>query len=163
MAAKVTPGGCRDRVVHVPLTKRHLMRHVRNRLPTHLYDTTDSASDGTAVYTLSDPREIRVTRYVGQTRAPRRRFMQHVATARLWIPDETPWWIQSPRLRPLYEWIRVLHRDEHRLPVMVVTEWIAGDRDARAAERELILRCLRERLPLLFCEARLPGDQLQLL
>ena len=79
--------------------------------------------------------------------------MQHVGIARLWVPDELPWWIVEERLRPLYEWIRALYRDERRLPVMVVTAWHGGRADATVAERELIQDCLRRRMPLLNIES----------
>ena len=91
-------------------------------------------------------------RYVGQTRAPRSRYLQHVGAAKLWLPDELPWWIKSPRQRPLYHWIRDLYRDESRLPVMVVVGWTQA-RHALAEEREHIENCLRQGLPLLNREA----------
>ena len=40
-----------------------------------LYDDSSTQPGGLAIYTLSDPRDIRDVRYVGQTRAPRRRFL----------------------------------------------------------------------------------------
>jgi hypothetical protein len=114
------------------------MRHVRHRLPELLLDES-GGGEGVALYTLSDPRDVRFVRYVGQTRAPRRRLLQHIQAARLWLPDEVPWWFGTPKLRPLYEWIRELHRDEYRLPVMLVTGWVESLPAARIAERELIL------------------------
>ena len=83
----------------------------------HIYDEVGGLEGATAVYTLADPRDTRCPRYVGQTRDVRRRFMQHVHTARLWLPDDVPWWVRSPKHRPLYEWIRALYRDGGRLPV----------------------------------------------
>jgi hypothetical protein len=43
----------------------------------------------------------------------RRRFLQHLNTARLWMPDAVPWWVVTPSLRPLYTWIRELHPSNH--------------------------------------------------
>ena len=146
-----------------PLTKTELARRIRAAAASHIVDSTGGAASSAAIYTLADPRDLTAVRYVGQTRAPRRRFAQHLATARLWMPDEIPWWIASPRLRPLYEWIRELHRDDHRLPVMVIAEWVARASDARSAERTLIERCRREGSALLNVEAERAGPQLPLL
>jgi hypothetical protein len=147
-----------------PLTKTELGRRIRAAVVSHVVDATDrDATGGTAIYTLADPRNLAVPRYVGQTRAPRRRFAQHLATARLWMPDEIPWWISSPRLRPLYEWIRELHREDFRLPVMVIAEWVERPSDARSAERALIERCLRDGSALLNVEAERAGPQIPLL
>ena len=70
--------------------------------------------------------------------------------------------VWSPRLRPLYEWIRELHRDNFRLPVMVVAEWVERSSDARSAERALIERCLRRGSALLNVEAERAGPQIPL-
>ena len=122
---------------------------------------------GTAIYTLSDPRDTRCARYVGQTRHPRRRFAQHVRMARLELPDgadgETLWWVRSPKYRPLYAWIRELHRDGGRLPFLWVEEWLEPGVDARAAERAAIMRLLARGAALLNVEARHLGAQLPLL
>jgi hypothetical protein len=136
---------------------------VRRRLPAHVLDKTALAAVGTAIYTLSDPRDLKAPRYVGQTRAPRRRFLQHVSVARLWLPDERPWWIAQERLRPLYEWIRDLYADERRLPVMVVTAWLERPGDATIAERELIQQYLRQRPPLLNLATATAEPQIRLL
>ncbi len=125
-----------------------LQSELRRRLRLHLYDESGVASAGTAIYSLADPREVRASRYIGQTTHPRRRLMQHVRTARLWLPDEMPWWVEAPRLRPLYGWIRELHQREGRLPVMIVHAWVEA-RHAQLAERERILACLERQLPLL--------------
>ncbi len=146
-----------------PLSQSELGRFVRSRLQAHLYDDTGVGATGIAIYTLSDPRDLRASRYVGQTRSPRRRFLQHVGTARLSMPDELPWWIVEERQRPLYEWIRALYRDERRLPVLVVSAWHGGRADATAAERELIQDCLRRRMPLLNVESAVLRPQLRLL
>jgi hypothetical protein len=116
----------------------------------------------TAIYALADPRDLRAVRYVGQTRSPARRYLQHITTARLWLPDETPWWIESAKLRPLYAWLRELYRDDGRLPAMIVEQWVDTAR-ARAAERSRIADCLVRRLPLLNFEAQKLGRQGQLL
>ena len=143
-------------------TKPEIARYVRARVPAHLYDEAREAAGNTAIYTLSDPRDVVAVRYVGQTLAPRRRFLQHLGAARLWLPDETPWWIRSPKYRPLYTWIRNLYKDEARLPVMVVRVRV-DERRARAAERSLISKCLIGRCALLNVEAETDGPQLSLL
>ena len=94
---------------------------------------------------------------------PRRRFAQHVRTARLWLPDELPWWLRSPKHRPLYEWIRALYRDDARLPFMWVAEWVEPGGDPRVAERAAIVRLLAEGAALLNFEACTRGPQLPLL
>jgi hypothetical protein len=127
-------------------------------LNAQLYDDSGVAAGEVAIYSLSDPRDLREIRYVGQSRAPRRRLRQHLSTARLWLPEQTPWWVRSPRLRPLYEWIRALHRDGERLPVMVIHAWVEA-REARTAEREHICACLERQLPLLNAEGERPRRQ----
>ena len=126
------------------------VRHaeLRQRLHLLLFDESGVNPAGTAIYSLADPREARVSRYIGQTAQPPRRLMQHLRTARLWLPDETPWWITAPRLRPLYHWIRDLYSQEGRLPVMVVHAWVEAQ-DAQRAERKHIRVCLERQLPLL--------------
>jgi hypothetical protein len=133
-------------------------RHVREQL----YHEIAMSAHGIAIYTLSDPRSIRDVRYVGQTSSPARRFLQHLNTAKLWLPDDVPWWVKSPKLRPLYTWIRELYTDEHRLPVMVVSAWVDSVKEARIAERAQIVECLRERLRLLNIEGEILGRQIPL-
>jgi hypothetical protein len=145
------------------LSKSELTRHIRRQLGSHIHDDSGASGEGTAIYWLSDPRDIQHVRYVGQTRGPRRRFLQHLSTARLWLPDEKPWWVQSPKLRPLYEWIRELHRDDLRLPVMVISAWVETTTQARVAERTRILECLEQRLSLLNFESELLGRQIPLI
>jgi hypothetical protein len=140
-----------------------LMRFVRARLASQVYDDAPCAAQGTAIYTLSDPRDLRAVRYVGQTRAPRRRFLQHVRTARLWLPAELPWWVVEERYRPLYEWIRALFRDEQRLPVMIVTAWHDVPADATVAERAAIQDWIRRDTALLNVGCAAPTPQLRLL
>ena len=135
------------------LTQVQVSRLIRARLDHLLVDDAATPPHDAAIYTLSDPRDLRCVRYVGQTRSPRRRLRQHLNEARLWLPDELPWWVKDPQLRPLYDWIRELFRDGLRLPVMVVTEWTPL-REARAAERHRILGALTEGWPLLNVEAR---------
>jgi hypothetical protein len=129
----------------------------------HLYDDSGAVPRGTAIYCLSDPRDVREVRYVGQTNVPRRRFLQHLNTAKLWLPDEMPWWVKSPRMRPLYGWIRELYRDGRRLPVMVVSAWVETVSDARVAERSRIYECLEKRLQLLNVESEILGRQIPLI
>ena len=143
--------------------KAQLQRHIRLRLPSLLFDESRASPAGTAIYTLADPRDAREMRYVGQTASPHRRFLQHLSTARLWLPDELPWWVESPRLRPLYMWIRALYREDGRLPVMIVSRWLQTTRDARLAERSRIFECLEQRRPLLNVETQLLGPQIPLL
>jgi hypothetical protein len=133
--------------------------HIRSRLNDLVVDNSDTQATEVAIYTLSDPRDIRQARYVGQTSDPHRRYLQHINQARLWLPDETPWWIKTPKLRPLYEWLRELYRDEHRLPIMLIVAW-TDKYDALRAERRHIHTCLSARLPLLNREgeALIPGD-----
>lgn len=129
---------------------------LRWRLRLHLFDESGAAPQGTAIYSLADPRAVRVSRYIGQTAQPRRRLLQHVRIARLWLPDEKPWWVRAPRLQPLYGWIRELYQQEGRLPMMVVHDWVEAQQ-AHAAERARILACLEQRLPLLnvaICQMR---------
>jgi hypothetical protein len=128
-----------------------------------LYDESGVPPEGLAIYTLSDPRDIREVRYVGQTGAPRRRFLQHLNQAQLWLPDECPWWVKVPKLRPLYTWVRALYRDEGRFPVMVVMAWAATLAEARAAERARIFECLSKRLPLLNVETEILQGRIPLL
>jgi hypothetical protein len=108
---------------------------------------------------LSDPRDIRAVRYIGQTRAPGKRFSQHIHIARLWLPDDLPWWVKSPQLRPLYSWIRELYADERRLPVMLVSAWAPSAKAARLAERSRIIECLRDGHELFNVERELLGRQ----
>jgi hypothetical protein len=139
-------------------TQAQLARRVRCELAALLYDESAAGPGGVAIYTLTDPRELRTVRYVGQTLAPRRRLLQHIRTARLWLPDERPWWVRSPRLRPLYEWIRTLFRDDGRLPVMIVCAWVAPEA-ARVSERAHICACLAAEQPLLNFEGELRRRQ----
>ena len=136
-----------------------MRRHIR----AELYDDSGDSARGIAIYTLSDPRSIRDVRYVGQTQSPARRFAQHLNTARLWLPDEVPWWVKSPQLRPLYAWIRELYADERRMPVMVVTAWAGSIGEARVLERARIMECLESRFEILNVEREILGKQGQLI
>jgi hypothetical protein len=128
-------------------------RLVRTAAWSHVHDACGGASGSAAIYTLADPRDVRCPRYVGQTRDPRRRFAQHVRAARLWLPDALPWWVRAPRQRPLYEWLRALHRDGGRLPFLLVEEWIDVGGDPLAAERAAIIDLCSRGAPLLNVEA----------
>jgi hypothetical protein len=145
-----------------PLSKAQLARHIRKHVASQLYDESVQDPEGTAIYELADPREIRRVRYVGQTSGPSRRFLQHLTAARLWLPEERPWWVKSPKLLPLYTWIRELYRDEFRLPTMVITRWAATSTEARLAERHRIYECLAKQLPLLNIESQTLGQQIPL-
>ena len=132
--------------------KSRVARLIRCGLASHIVDDSGTEPADVAIYTLSDPRDVRHVRYVGQTRDPRKRFSQHMNTARLWLPGELPWWVPRPQLRPLYHWIRSLYRDESRLPMMLVVAWTDA-RQARTAERIHICEHLGRQLPLLNYEA----------
>lgn len=147
----------------MPLDRPQIARYIRSHVVAQLYDESGSPPQGTAIYTLSDPRELRRVRYVGQTKAPRRRFLQHLNTARVWLLAETPWWIKNPRLRPLSEWIRQLYLEEMRLPTMVICDWVETTAAARLAERARICACLEDQLQLLNVEGERSGSQIQLL
>lgn len=142
--------------------RKRMAASIRSRSAMHIIDRSGSAAGAAAIYTLCDPRDADLVRYVGQTASPRRRFLQHVAEARLWQPAEVPWWIKREALRPLYGWIRALYQDECRLPLMSVVAWTDA-RGARQAEREHICEHLCRRLPLLNCEAEHFRYQLRLL
>jgi hypothetical protein len=145
------------------LTKAQLAQHIRGHIGAQTYDESGAIPVGIAIYSLSDPRDIREVRYVGQTALPRRRFLQHLNAARLWLPDERPWWVKSPKLRPLYHWVRELYGDERRLPTMVISAWAPTIAQARLAERARIYDCLARRLPLLNAETEIIGGQIALL
>lgn len=145
------------------LNAAQLRQLFRLHTQTEIYDDSSTQPGGLAIYTLSDPRDIRDVRYVGQTRAPRRRFLQHLNHAQLWLSDELPWWVKQPKLRPLYAWVRELYRDQYRLPVMVITAWAATLREARAAERARISAYLANQLPLLNVETEILRGRIPLL
>jgi hypothetical protein len=145
------------------LPEGQLTQRCRAHVKRELFDDSNLAPVGTAIYALADPRDLRLTRYIGQTSSPRRRFLQHLRTARLWMPDDIPWWVQQPKLRPLYEWLRDLHRDDGRLPTMVIHSWVETPRAARLAERARIYESLANRLPLLNVEREFLGGQMPLL
>ena len=145
------------------LTKAELTRRVRRHAMHEIYDESGCGPLMFAVYSLVDPRELRQIRYIGQTSSPRRRLLQHLNAARLWLPEQRPWWIAQPKLRPLYDWIRGLHFRENRLPTMIVHEWTTGVANARVAERALIYASLARHLPLLNVEGEILGGHWPLL
>jgi hypothetical protein len=151
---------CGSRVGSSPA---QLRRRFRAHAEAHLYDESGVPPEGLAIYTLSDPRDIRDVRYVGQTSSPRRRFLQHLNQAQFGLPDERPWWVKQPKLRPLHTWVRELYRDECRLPVMVVTAWAATLAEARATERARILEYLALRRTLLNMETEILRGRVPLL
>jgi hypothetical protein len=144
-------------------TRAELGRRFRSHVDAQICDDSGCPARGSAIYSLSDPRDLRQLRYVGQSSAPRRRFLQHLNNAMLWMPDELPWWVKSPKLRPLSAWIRTLYQDELRLPVMVISTWVETAAEARRAERARIYECLVSRLPLLNVETEILGRQIPLL
>jgi hypothetical protein len=142
------------------LTRAQLSRSVRCRIRAHVIDESYCTPEGVAIYSLADPRDVRNVRYVGQSSAPRRRLLQHLNGARLWMPDELPWWIAAPALKPLHDWLRDLYRDEARLPIMVVSAWVVPDQ-ALIAERARIRECLDSGLPLLNVQICAPAARLR--
>ncbi|HEY6454295.1 MAG TPA: hypothetical protein VIY90_03330 [Steroidobacteraceae bacterium] len=145
------------------LTKAQLAAQLRKHVTRELYDDSGLVAGGTAIYSLADPRDLRLTRYIGQTCAPQRRFLQHLSTARLWLPAQAPWWVKQPRLRPLYQWLRDLYAREQRLPTMIIHAWVETRRGARVAERARIVAALANDLPLLNIERELLSRQMPLL
>jgi hypothetical protein len=145
------------------LDRAQIARYIRSHVASQLYDESGLPPLGTAIYTLSDPRDLRRVRYVGQSKAPKRRFLQHLNTARVWLLADTPWWVKNPKLRPLSQWIRNLYLDEMRLPTMVICDWVESTAEARLAERARIYACLQDQLQLLNIESELSGSQIQLL
>jgi hypothetical protein len=144
------------------LTRNQLAHGLRQHVARELIDDSRLTPIGTAIYSLADPRDLRLTRYIGQTSSPRRRFLQHLNCARLWLPAERPWWIPQPKLRPLYDWLRELHAQDGRLPTMLIHDWVSSPRAARLAERTRIYAALAERLPLLNVERETLGLQMPL-
>jgi hypothetical protein len=125
-----------------------ISRSIRRRSAAHILDAAGSEPSEAAIYALTDPRDLEQVRYIGQTRSPPSRYRQHLNEARLWLPDEVPWWIKSPRLRPLYGWIRQLYADEQRMPIMMIVAWTES-RLARQEEGRHIREYLRHQKPLL--------------
>jgi hypothetical protein len=146
----------------VTLSKAQVAIQIRRELAAHVIDDAALSPAPYSIYTLSDPRTLREVRYVGQTATPARRYRQHLHTARLWLPDTTPWWIASPRLRPLYTWLRALHRDGYRLPVMLLVARAETEREALRMEREFICEHLARGSALLNVEYATLGQQLAL-
>jgi hypothetical protein len=128
-----------------------ISRSIRQRSAAHLLDMSGTEPNEAAIYALADPRDLELVRYIGQTRAPSSRYLQHMNEARLWLPDELPWWVKSPRLRPLYGWIRELYADEQRMPIMMIVGWTEA-RLARQEEGRHIREYLRHQKPLLNSE-----------
>jgi hypothetical protein len=145
------------------LTKAELTRRVRRHAMHEIYDESGCGPLMFAVYSLVDPRELRQIRYIGQTSSPRRRLLQHLNAARLWLPEQRPWWLAQPKLRPLYDWIRGLHFRENRLPTMIVHEWTMTTAAARLAERARIFHSLQEGTPIYNVEREILGGQSLLL
>lgn len=137
-----------------------LTQRIRDCRRHNIVDQTGVARGEVAIYTLSDPRDAREVRYVGQTRNPESRLTQHLNAARLWLPDELPWWIRQPELRPLYTWIRELHADGGRLPVMFVVGWTSASL-ARRDEQRFIREFVAAGLPLLNHEAAGLGQRMR--
>lgn len=130
-----------------------LARRLRGPLNAQVCDASAGEREGIALYTLSDPRDVRAVRYVGQTGAPLRRYRQHVRAACLWLSAAAPWWMRAPHLMPLHGWIRALHADEGRLPCMLVRQWVPTLAEALALEQSLIATHRAAGCLLLNCEA----------
>src|SRR5271154_5929464 len=69
----------------IGISPAQLRRRFRAHATAQLYDESGVPDEGFAIYALSDPRDIRNVSYVGQTRSPRRRFLQHLNHAQLWV------------------------------------------------------------------------------
>jgi hypothetical protein len=143
-------------------TKAQLARRIRAHVGVELYDDSGMSPARVAIYSLADPRDLRHVRYVGQTTRPRQRFCQHLHVARLWLPEDRPWWVKTPHLRPLYGWIRELYRDDLRLPTMLISAWLDSPSEARLAERARIHECLAARMALWNVETEILGRQMPL-
>lgn len=126
---------------------------LRRHLGVLICDTSDAERVGVALYTLSDPRDVRAVRYVGQSSAPTRRYRQHVRAACLAQDGARPWWLRQPHLGPLHEWIRALHADGGRLPFMLITNWAPSVAAARLLEQSLITAHRAAGCALFNCEA----------
>lgn len=135
------------------VTRAEIALRLRRQLPALICDDSDGERAGVALYTLSDPRDVRAVRYVGQSRAPLRRYRQHVRAACLALDARAPWWIRQPDLGPLHAWIRALHADGGRLPFMLITQWVPSVAAARLLEQSLITSHRMAGCPLLNCEA----------
>lgn len=133
-------------------SKLALARRLRRCRMHNIIDQTEGELGEVAIYTLSDPRDVQEVRYVGQTRNPLSRYSQHINAAKLWLPDEMPWWVKREELRPLYTWIRTLHAEDQRLPMMFVVGWTSREL-ARSDERRFVRTLVVEHLPLLNQEA----------
>ena len=156
------PDGCGE-TLYRPLPKAQLSQLIRKHKHGLVQEQPGVSPEGVSIYTLSDPRDVREVRYVGQSRVPLRRYTQHVNAARLWMPDEAPWWYKAPPgLRPLHDWIRELHRDDYRLPAMIITARVASVAAARQMERALIQHYLSQHASLLNVEAEILGRQVPL-
>jgi hypothetical protein len=117
------------------LSQAQLARRIRSHVGAQMYDESAVAPIGIAIYSLSGPRDIREVRYVGQSADPRRRFLQHLNAAKLWLPDERPWWVKSPKLRPFHRRQRIFGQ----LPGRVLP---LGERGYRRRPRGLGLPCV---------------------
>lgn len=127
---------------------------IRRHVDHELYDESGEPSPaGIAIYSLSDPSDLSTFRYIGQSAAPRRRLFQHLNAARFSMLTDRPWWIRDLTLRPLYEWIRAMYREDVRMPTMVIWEWTDSSGIARVAERARICDGLARGLPLFNVEA----------
>lgn len=138
---------------------------LRQRLASHVVDDAPAPPGGSraeawAIYSLSDPRNLRAYRYVGQTRWPARRLLQHVLSAHAAAPPaslddgDIAWWMTPRERGPLQAWILELHAEGQRLPCMVVHGWEQSAREAIEAERRMIEECLRQGHALFNAEAR---------
>jgi hypothetical protein len=136
---------------------RQRLRQQRAQLVCDVATALPDGSAGVALYLLSDPRTVRAVRYVGQSRAPVRRYTQHVHAACLpQTLQQAPWWLREPRLLPLYQWIRALYADGGRLPFMLITERAPSVAAARGREQLLIAEHHRAGHELLNHEALRP-------
>src|ERR1700758_15619 len=89
---------------------------LRWRLRLHLFDESGAAPQGTAIYSLADPRAVRVSRYIGQTAQPRRRLLQRERRLPMMVVHD---WVEAPQAHAA-ERARILACLEQRLPLLNV-------------------------------------------
>ncbi|MEO8125824.1 MAG: hypothetical protein ABI822_01970 [Bryobacteraceae bacterium] len=151
-------------------TRQQVALALRSRWRSLVWDNADGArGNGYAIYTLSDPRDVRAVRYVGQSSDPPRRYCQHVQAARVWLADRpgadggpVPWWLDRSPARDLSIWIRELYADGARLPVMMVQSWLGTLAQALRAERDALDHFVADGRALLNQAAVQAGPQLRL-
>jgi hypothetical protein len=131
-----------------------MLAEARRRRPHLIGDESGEGGGEVAIYTLSDPRDVRAAVYVGMTAAPARRYLQHVRLASGYrsAVSEDLWWVRNPERLALHRWISELYERESLLPFMLVHAWVAAI-EARRAERRQIGMFMQRGLNLFNSEA----------